>query len=62
MQIPGIFRRITHPDDWPSHAQLIEQLAGGALKEIAIDKRYLRPDGSSVWVSMNFTLSGVPPA
>ena len=45
--------QITHPDDWPSHAQLIDQLARGALKEIAIDKRYLRPDASSVWVHVS---------
>jgi PAS domain S-box-containing protein len=45
--------QITHPDDWPSHARLIEQVASGALKEIAIDKRYLRPDRSSVWVHVS---------
>jgi PAS domain S-box-containing protein len=45
--------QITHPDDWPSHAKLIDQVAGGAHKEIAIDKRYLRPDGSSVWVHVS---------
>ena len=45
--------QITHPDDWPSHARLIEKVAGGALNEIAIDKRYLRPDGSSVWVHVS---------
>jgi PAS domain S-box-containing protein len=45
--------QITHPDDWPSHARLIEQVAAGSLKEIAIDKRYLRPDGTSVWVHVS---------
>jgi len=45
--------QITHPDDWPSHARLIDQVAGGARNEIAIDKRYLRPDGSSVWVHVS---------
>ncbi|HEV8396322.1 MAG TPA: PAS domain S-box protein [Vicinamibacterales bacterium] len=45
--------QITHPDDWPSHARLIEQVAGGSLKEIAIDKRYLRPNGTSVWVHVS---------
>jgi PAS domain S-box-containing protein len=45
--------QITHPDDWPSHAKLIEKVAGGALNEIAIDKRYLRPDGTSVWVHVS---------
>ena len=45
--------QITHPDDWPSHATLIDQLARGELKEIAIDKRYLRPDASWVWVHVS---------
>ena len=45
--------QITHPDDWPSHAKLIDQVAAGARNEIAIDKRYLRPDGSSVWVHVS---------
>jgi PAS domain S-box-containing protein len=44
---------ITHPDDWPAHARLIDQVAGGSLKEIAIDKRYVRPDGTSVWVHVS---------
>jgi PAS domain S-box-containing protein len=45
--------QITHPDDWPSHAKLIHRLASGAVKEASIDKRYLRPDGSSVWVHVS---------
>jgi PAS domain S-box-containing protein len=45
--------QITHPDDWPSHARLIEQVAAGSLTEIAIDKRYLRPDGTDVWVHVS---------
>ena len=45
--------QITHPDDWPSHARLIEKVAAGAVNEIAIDKRYRRPDGSSVWVHVS---------
>ena len=45
--------QITHPDDWPSHAQLIDQVARGALKAIAIDKRYQRPDATSVWVHVS---------
>jgi PAS domain S-box-containing protein len=47
--------QITHPDDWPSHEQLIGQVSTGALKQIAIDKRYLRPDGSSVWVHVSMS-------
>jgi PAS domain S-box-containing protein len=42
--------QITHHEDWPSHRQLIERMAAGAIKEFAIDKRYLHPDGTPVWV------------
>jgi PAS domain S-box-containing protein len=45
--------RITHPEDWPSHSRLIEKVASGAIKESSIDKRYMRPDGSSVWVHVS---------
>jgi PAS domain S-box-containing protein len=47
--------QITHPEDWPSHSRLIDKVAGGSLKEVAIDKRYLRPDGSPVWVHVSMT-------
>ena len=45
--------QITHPDDWPSHERLIDKVASGALKETSIDKRYLRPDGTPVWVHVS---------
>jgi PAS domain S-box-containing protein len=45
--------QITHPDDWPSHSRLIDEMARGALPEMSIDKRYVRPDGSSVWVHVS---------
>ena len=47
--------QITHPDDWPSHARLIEKVAGGALNEIAIDKRYVSPGGTAVWVHVSMS-------
>ena len=45
--------QITHPDDWPSHARLMDKVADGTQKEIAVDKRYLRPDATSVWVHVS---------
>jgi PAS domain S-box-containing protein len=45
--------QLTHSDDWPSHKRLIEKVAAGAADEIAIDKRYLRPDGSAAWVHVS---------
>jgi PAS domain S-box-containing protein len=40
---------ITHPDDLPANLTLFEATAAGG-QPFEIEKRYLRPDGSSVWV------------
>jgi PAS domain S-box-containing protein len=47
---------ITHPDDRPGNQELLRRmfLTG---EPFAIDKRYLRPDGSAVWVSNHVSLS-----
>jgi PAS domain S-box-containing protein len=41
---------ITHPDDLSRNLLLFEQLARGG-QPYEIEKRYLRPDGSQVWVN-----------
>ena len=41
---------ITHPDDLPQNLPLFEQLARGG-PPFEIEKRYVRPDGSQVWVN-----------
>jgi PAS domain S-box-containing protein len=40
---------LTHPDDLVANAPLFETTAAGG-SSFEIEKRYLRPDGSSVWV------------
>jgi PAS domain S-box-containing protein len=40
---------ITHPDDLPRSAPLFERLVAGG-EPFEIEKRYVRKDGSSVWV------------
>ncbi|HEX7632209.1 MAG TPA: PAS domain S-box protein, partial [Lacunisphaera sp.] len=47
----GAFEAITHPDDRPIQARLQQQLLAGTIKEYSLDKRYLRRDGSVVWVT-----------
>ncbi len=42
---------LTHPDDWPKQARLHDMLMAGEIKEYSLDKRYVRPDGSTVWVT-----------
>ncbi len=41
---------LTHPEDRARHSSLLEQLLASQIPGFVIEKRYLRPDGSSVWV------------
>ena len=43
-------RDVTHPDDVDNEAELTAQLVAGELPWFSIEKRYLRRDGSVVWV------------
>ncbi len=46
------FQQITHPDDLDRDLEQLAQLATGAIQRYAMEKRYLRPDGSAVWVHL----------
>lgn len=43
---------ITHPDDLEEDMKNFMKLRAGEIKSYAMDKRYIRPDGSVVWVHM----------
>ena len=43
-------RDITHPDDWPRNMGLFERVVRDGTP-YTHEKRYLRPDGSAVWVN-----------
>jgi PAS domain S-box-containing protein len=45
---------LTHPDDHGSNLPLFRQAVGGG-PAFEIEKRYLRPDGTSVWVRNSVT-------
>ncbi|MGJ0119792.1 sensor domain-containing diguanylate cyclase [Williamsia sp. MIQD14] len=47
------FRDITHPDDVESADRHLAQLLDGSRTHIQSEKRYLRKDGSVVWVQRN---------
>lgn len=58
------FQTITHPDDLAHDLAQMERLKAGAIREYRVEKRYLRRDGSVIWV--NLTVSpmwspGEPP-
>lgn len=51
---------ITHPDDIEEDMRNFERLQAGEIKSYSMDKRYIKQDGSIVWVHMivaPFTLS-----
>ncbi|WP_068148223.1 GGDEF domain-containing protein [Rhodococcoides corynebacterioides] len=50
------FRDITHPDDLAAGDAALQALLDGAAERIASDKRYIRKDGSVVWVQRDVTL------
>jgi PAS domain S-box-containing protein len=41
---------ITHPDDRTATATALKQLSAGKLRSLVMEKRYVQPDGTGVWV------------
>jgi PAS domain S-box-containing protein len=48
---PDIFKRITHPEDYERQAELYKKLVAGEITSYALEKRYVRPDGTFVWAN-----------
>jgi two-component system, sensor histidine kinase and response regulator len=55
---------ITHPDDRPASLDFFNRLRRGELSSYSLEKRYIRKDGSPVWVDLSVSLqrdaAGVP--
>lgn len=43
---------ITHPDDLPKDLEQFERFKNGIIDGYSMEKRYIKPDGSAVWVDM----------
>ena len=54
------FMAITHPDDLQANLDSLEQLRQGATESFTMEKRYLRPDGSAVWVNLGVSVMRTP--
>lgn len=58
------FADFTHPDDLQADLALVARCLAGELDHYSIEKRYVRPDGSPVWVLLFVALvrdaSGAP--
>ncbi|WP_129212064.1 PAS domain S-box protein [Crenobacter cavernae] len=50
------FQDITHPDNLAADLGLLQRLIAGELPHYALEKRYLRADGSPVWVALTLSL------
>ncbi|MDB6006732.1 MAG: hypothetical protein JWR15_3719 [Prosthecobacter sp.] len=58
------FDQVTHPDDRVINHRLHKQFRAAKSSEFQMEKRYVRPDGTVVWVNLNAsllsTMSGHP--
>jgi len=50
------FQDITHPDDLEADRLSVRKMVAGEIRTAALEKRYLRKDGSIVWVNVTFSL------
>src|SRR5260370_27292489 len=48
--------QLTHPDDRARDQALFGQLMRGEIAEESIEKRYVRKDGTTVWVHVTATI------
>ena len=50
------FQELTFPDDLPRDVELIQSLLDGKRDSYTVEKRYLRKDGSILWVDLNVSI------
>ncbi|MFJ1468165.1 PAS domain S-box protein [Massilia orientalis] len=54
------FRDITYPQDLDTDLALLRQLEAGTIDQYQLEKRYVRKDGSPVWINLNVTKKAGP--
>jgi PAS domain S-box-containing protein len=47
---------ITYPQDFPEEKKLIQRLLSGEINTFSIEKRYIRKDGSIIWVNLTVAI------
>jgi PAS domain S-box-containing protein len=50
------FKDITHPDDLPASLDQLGRLLRGEIPSYSLEKRYVRKDGSPVWIHLAISL------
>jgi PAS domain S-box-containing protein len=54
--LASTFQEITHPDDLEEDLERVRRMLSGELEPYTMEKRYLRRDGSEVWVNLTVSL------
>jgi PAS domain S-box-containing protein len=50
------FHDVTHPDDLAADLAQVDRLLAGGISTFTMEKRYVRKDGSTVWVNLTASL------
>ncbi len=50
------FQDITHPDDLEADLELVRQVLAGERRSYRMEKRYVRPNDTEVWVNLSVSL------
>ena len=56
----GGFQQITHPDDLDTDLGHLHDLIAGRVSRYAMEKRYIRRDGTIIWVNLTVSLVRAP--
>ncbi|MBD0346202.1 MAG: PAS domain S-box protein, partial [Coleofasciculus sp. Co-bin14] len=51
---------ITHLDDWAVELPYCQQLLAGEISDYSLEKRYIRKDGSTIWINLTTSLVREP--
>ncbi len=54
------FQKITHPDDLDLDVEQTAKLFAGVINHFSLDKRYIKKDGSIVWIHLTASLVETP--
>lgn len=49
---PGVFKRITHPEDLEQQMAMAKRFARGEIGHYTVEKRYVHPDGRIQWAEL----------
>lgn len=52
LHLPGVFARASHPEDYERQRALVQRYKRGEIDRFTLEKRYLHPDGRTVWATL----------